>query len=124
MSRLLDLLPPVLQTQNRMEREIALPYPAVLEAIDALLAHGVLLLGWEPLAAYPDGGFGAYPARGIGGLAGITVPAADEDWGDAVRSSATIHRSTISDEWRTRTSTPPQDGVELIFCLTGRQDRT
>jgi len=31
-----------------MEREIALPYPAIIAAIDALEDQGVLLLGWEP----------------------------------------------------------------------------
>ncbi|HTP28730.1 MAG TPA: hypothetical protein VMK12_24105 [Anaeromyxobacteraceae bacterium] len=68
---ILELLPPELRRLNRMEREIALPYPAVLEAIDVLQARGVLLLGWEPLASYPDAGFGTYPAMGIGGLAGM-----------------------------------------------------
>ena len=115
---LLDLLPPELRRLNRMEREIALPYPAVLEAIDVLEAQGVLLTGWEPLASYADGGFGAYPADVIGGLAGR---AGGADWDEAVRSSAARHRWTISEEWRTRESTPPVEGVELIFCVAGRR---
>jgi hypothetical protein len=48
------LLSPQLLAQNRMEREIALPYPAVLAAIDELEARGMLLLGWEALASFPD----------------------------------------------------------------------
>ena len=100
-----------------MDREIALPYPAVLEAIDALERQSVLLVGWEPLASYADGGFGAYPADGIGGLAGIEIPSASA-WGSAVTQSAKLHRTTIEDEWRTRATTPPAHGVELVFCLT------
>ena len=117
---ILELLPQELRTLNRMEREIALPYPAVLEAIDVLEAQGVLLTGWEPLASYADGGFGAYPAMGIGGLAGITIPDS-QAWDEAVQSSADIHRSTILDEWETRATTPPVEGVQLIFGLSGRR---
>jgi hypothetical protein len=29
-----------------------------------------------------------------------------------------MHRGTIKDEWRTRETTPPKEGVELIFGLT------
>jgi len=114
---IVDLLPPELRRLNRMDREIALPYPTVLEAIDVLEAQGVLLTGWEPLATYPDGGFGAYPADVIGGLGG---PARGANWDEAVRLSAALHRSTISEEWRTRRSTPPVEGVELVFGITGK----
>jgi hypothetical protein len=107
----------MLARQSRMENEIALPYPAVLEAIDALEAKDIYLLGWEPLATYADGGFGAYPAPGAGGLS-LDLPAPDEDWRAAVKRSAAIHRDTIKNEWRTRASTPPHAGVELIFCIT------
>lgn len=99
-----------------MQREIALPYPEILEAIDALEAKSALLLGWEALATYPDGGFGAYPSRAIGGLT-VELPAPDE-WDDAVARSAARHRENIEHEWRTRETTPPVQGVELIFCLT------
>ena len=100
-----------------METEIALPYSAVLEAVDLLEAQDIYLLGWEALAVYPDGGFGAYPAPGMGGLS-LDLPPQDEDWHAAVERSATIHRDTIKAEWRTRKWTPPQEGVELIFCIT------
>jgi hypothetical protein len=112
-----DQLPYELARQSRMEKEIALPYPAVLEAIDALEAQDIYLLGWEPLATRPDGRFGTYPAPGIGGLS-LDLPSPDEDWRAAVERSAAIHRDTIKNEWRTRASSPPQEGVELIFCIT------
>jgi hypothetical protein len=113
----LDLLPLRLAALSRMEREIALPYPEVLDAIDALEAKSVLLLGWEALAIYPDGGFGAYPGGMVAGLAGISIPSPDR-WDEAISSSAASHRATIRHEWRTRETTPPAEGVELIFCIT------
>jgi hypothetical protein len=113
----LDLLPTGLAALSRLEREIALPYPEVLEAVDTLEADSVLLLGWEALATYPDGGFGAYPSSMIGGVAGVSIPPADQ-WGEAVSRSAARHRATIEHEWQTRETTPPAEGVELIFCLT------
>jgi hypothetical protein len=114
-----DLLPPELQEQNKMRREIALPYPAVLKAIDLLEARGVLLLGWELLATYTDGGMGHHNVDGIRGIDGVTLPAADDDWGEAVRRSAALHRFTISEAWRFRETTPPEPGVQLIFNLAG-----
>jgi hypothetical protein len=102
---------------SRMKREIALPYPEVLEAVDALEAESVLLLGWEALATYPDGRFGAYPSSMIGGLVGASIPAVS-DWDDAVGQSAAQHRATIEREGQTRESTLPKKGVELIFCLS------
>jgi hypothetical protein len=84
----LDLLPPELRAQNRMEREIALPYAESLQAIDILETAGVLLVGWEPLASYDDGRFGAYPSQGIGGLSGLEVPQTLPTWDEAVSDAA------------------------------------
>src|SRR4051812_3673651 len=50
-----------------MQREIALPYSAVLDAINALAVQDIYLLGWEALATYPNGEFG-YPSDGIMGF--------------------------------------------------------
>jgi hypothetical protein len=112
----IDLLPRALAAQSRMEREIALPYPLVLEAVDALAAQGVFMLGWEALATYPDGGFGAYPSRGV---VHFEVDASLRDDPAGPRLSAEAVRETIVDEATTRKSTPPRPGVELIFCVTG-----
>ena len=114
-----ELLPPELGQQNKMEREIALPYPAVLQVIDLLEALGVFLLGWELIAIHPDGGMGHYNVDGIRGIEGITLPATNDDWREAVRRSADLHRFSISEEWRLRDTSPPQPGVELIFNLAG-----
>ncbi len=56
-----DLLPPRLRAMNLSDKEIALPLPAVMDAIDALEASEVLLLGWEPMPTYSRNGQGAYP---------------------------------------------------------------
>jgi hypothetical protein len=57
----LDLLPPALRAVNRLDREIALPYPSVIEAVDVLASQGVLLVGWEGnvLSSSPGPGWGA-----------------------------------------------------------------
>lgn len=47
MSPDLDLLPHDLRAASRMEREIALPFPAVLDVINLIEGQGILLLGWE-----------------------------------------------------------------------------
>jgi hypothetical protein len=53
----------------------------------------------------------------IGGVAGVSIPSADQ-WDEAVSRSAARHRATIEHEWQARETTPPAEGVELIFCLT------
>lgn len=113
----LDLLPAALAAESRMEREIALPYPLVLDAIDALEARGVVILGWEALATWPDGGFGAYPG---GGIMHFTVDESLRASVDAVPAAAAAAavRATVIDEATTRRGTPRMPGVELIFCVT------
>jgi hypothetical protein len=113
----LDLLPQSLAALSRLATEIALPYPVVLQAVDALEAQSMLLLGWEALAIRPDGAIGGPPGEAFGGLS-VELPATGQDWASAVSSSAARHRQTIEHEARTRESFPPIDGVELIFCLT------
>jgi hypothetical protein len=54
----------------------------------------------------------------IGGLAVIDALPSAVDLPAAVAKSAALHRETIEHAWRTRASTPPQPGVELIFWLT------
>ena len=98
-----------------MEREIALPYPLVLDAIDALEASGVYILGWEALATWPDGGFGASPG---GGFMGFSVEETLRASANAVPRAAAAVRKTIIDEATTRRGIPPMPGVELIFCVT------
>ncbi len=102
-----DLLPRALRLANEMKHEIALPYPAVLEAVDALAAQDVLLLGWEPFA--PNGP-SAYSAPAFGGLMGIEVPESGDEWDDAVQESAELHRSTITRQAETVDEA-------LVFCL-------
>jgi len=77
----------------------------------------VFLLGWEALATWPDGGFGAYPGEGFMGLS-VEPPGRDDDWSEAVRDAADQLRRTITEEATTRSATPPVAGVELIFCIT------
>lgn len=113
----LDLLPDDLRAESRMEREIALPFPAVLDAVRLIEEQGVFLLGSEALATYPDGGFGAYPCGGVVGLS-IEPPAQASERSRAVRHAANEMRRTITEEATTRSLTPPVDGVELIFCIT------
>ncbi len=102
-----------------MEKEIALPFPDVLDAIDILESQDVLLLGWEPHGAYEDGGYGAYPSPSFGGftLPEHAIPDNRAEWQKAVHQSAQLHRTTIRKEWQQRESTPPAKGVELIFCV-------
>ena len=113
----LDLLPDGLRAESRMEREIALPFPVVLDAVRLIEEQGVFLLGWEALATYPDGGFGAYPCGGVVSFS-IEPPAHASERSRAVRHAADEMRRTITDEATTRSLTPPIDGVELIFCIT------
>jgi hypothetical protein len=113
----LDLLPRSLAALSGLATEIALPYPVVLQAVDALEAQNVLLLGWEGLAIRLDGAIGGYPGEAFGGLS-VEPPETSTEWAAAVSSSAARHRQTIEHEARTREWFPPIDGVELIFCLT------
>lgn len=115
----LDLLPAALAAESRMDREIALPYPMILDAIDALEARGIILLGWEALATWPDGGFGAYPG---GGVVHFEVEASLRGDVNAVRAAASSVRETVTAEATTRRDTPPMPGVELIFCVTCAPD--
>ena len=89
-----------------METEIALPYSAVLEAVDLLEAQDIYLLGWEALAVYPDGGFGAYPAPGIGGRS-LNLPPPDEDW------HAAVGGQPRSIETRSRPNGAQESGLHL-----------
>ncbi len=100
-----------------MEREIALPFPAVLEAVRVIEEKNIFLLGWEALATYPDGGFGAYPCGGVVHFS-IEPPDQPRERLQAVGHAADEMRRTITNEATTRSLTPPIDGVELVFCIT------
>jgi hypothetical protein len=87
----------------------------VLDAIDAVEARGVVILGWEALATWADGGFGAYPG---GGIMHFSVDESLRASVDAVPAAAAAVRETVIDEATTRRGTPRMPGVELIFCVT------
>jgi hypothetical protein len=110
------LLPARLRDESLSDREIVLPYPDVLEAIDLLARHEIGFYGWEGWARYPhgQGHFSEYP--------GITLePQTDEAWSAFVARSGDACRTTITDAWH-RWNSQPKDERVLYFCLTGTDE--
>lgn len=105
-----DLLrvPEPLAIRSLSNREVVLPYPEVLDAIDQLEAGGCDLLGWEGWLRFSDGHAG-HSARHQG----------TTDLGLVARAEA-FHscRETIEEaqrEWEARAEVA---GASLYFCLS------
>jgi hypothetical protein len=85
----IEALPPHLRRLSSMDREIALPLDAALEAIDFFERHGWHALGWEGLLRHGDGAIG-HPWNAFG-----TAPMPDD------RAQAyEFMRSSLADEAR------------------------
>jgi len=93
----LDLLPQNLRSKSISPREIVLPLPEVLEALDLLESHGIQILGWEGWVKDGQGrvGHGSAPQGLSTGHLSVsqaadlcrrTIPRAAEDW---LRQNAT-----------------------------------
>lgn len=104
-----------LQQHSLSDRELVLPLPEALAALEALASSRVPVLGWEGWIRYPDGRVGH--SRQHQGSVSI-----DRDPGEAlidyVRRSIDLTRRTITlaqDSWDRE---PEIHGGQLYFCIT------
>jgi hypothetical protein len=103
----IEALPPHLRRLSAMDREIALPLAAALEAIDFFERHGWDALGWEGVVRRRDGAMG-HPPKALG-TAGMPIDRAE---------AYEFMRSSLADEAREWGRDPIVRDAELLFCLT------
>lgn len=111
----LELLPPSLAAASAAEREIVLPYEPALRAVDALVAQGHGILGWEGWLRYPDGRVG-HAGRHQGTVA--FLPATGQPWPEYVRASAEFARETMREHQTEFDGAPEIPGATLLFCIS------
>lgn len=111
----LELLPPGLAALSAAEREIVLPYEPALRAVDALVAQGHAILGWEGWLGYPDGRVGS-----AGKHQGTIdfLPATGQPWPEYVQASAEFARDTMREHQAEFERAPEVPGTTLLFCIS------
>jgi hypothetical protein len=112
-SEVLALLPESIRLHSISTREIVLPEPAALQAIDYFEEEGLLILGWEGWIKTEDGrvGHGTAP-QGTASLEALSV-------GEA----AHICRTSIPNHAQAWRREFPNTTDALHFCLTVRTTR-
>jgi hypothetical protein len=104
----LHLVPANLAERSLSARELVLPYPQVLDALDALERRECGLSGWEGWIRYPDGRVG-HSARHQG-MAGMESLARSEAY-RLVRAAI----EEAQDQWVVQPESPRG---ELYFCIS------
>jgi hypothetical protein len=105
-----DLLPDRFRQRSISSRELVLPVPDALEAIDLLEAKGVSILGWEGWVKDPQGRVGHWSApQGTVSLEKLSP-----------HEAAELCRKTIRLDAKRWVSENPTTDETLHICITAR----
>jgi hypothetical protein len=104
-----------LKQHSLSDRELVLRLPEALEAVKALAAANVPVLGWEGWIRHPDGRVGH--SREHQGTVSIEQEAGEAKTDYVDRSVSIAQKSMIAaqEEWDRRAEVP---GGQLYFCIT------
>jgi hypothetical protein len=105
---MIALLPAHLLQASAKSDELVLPYGMAQEALDALEAGGVQILGWEGWLRYADGRVGhSGSGQGTVDLSGMRS-----------KDAYMLCRNTMAEANSEHERKPEREKTELLFCLT------